>query len=218
MKRIIIICEGPTEQEFCKDVLQQNFNKRQIYLHSPAIKKSGGGIVAWGILKKQIENHLSQEKKAYVTTLIDYYGIHPKHQFPGWDSANQIVDKNKRIDFLEKAMKDALEPNLKHRFIPYIQLHEFEGLLFNNIEVFTNNIPDQDFINRLELERTISNYPNPELINDTPQHAPLYRLSKLIKGYNKIVYGAILAESIGLIKIRNKSPRFNNWITGLENI
>jgi hypothetical protein len=131
MKRIIIICEGPTEQEFCKDVLQQHFNKRQIYLHSPSIKKSGGGIVAWGILKKQIENHLSQEKEAYVTTLIDYYGIHPKHQSPGWDSANQIIDKNKRIDFLENAMKDTLEPNLKQRFIPYIQLHEFEGLLFN---------------------------------------------------------------------------------------
>jgi len=218
MKRIIIICEGPTEQEFCKDVLQPHFNTKQIYLHCPLIKKSGGGIVAWHFLKKQVENHLVQEKDAHVTTFIDYYGIHPGHRFPGWEISNQITDKNTKMDLLENSMREAIATNLSHRFMPYIQLHEFEGLLFNDITVFNNNVPQSDFNNKLELEQTINNYPNPELINDTAQNAPSYRLARLIKGYNKIVHGAILAESIGLNKIRSKSPRFNNWITIMENL
>jgi hypothetical protein len=218
MKRIIIICEGPTEQEFCKDVLQPHFNVKEIYLHYPTIKKSGGGIVAWNVLKKQIENHLAQDKEAIVTTLIDYYGIHDKHEFPQWGDANKIVNKNNRMTFLESSMGASLSDNINNRFIPYIQLHEFEGLLFNDIIIFNNNIPPQDFINKIELEQTIINNANPELINDTSQNAPSYRLARLIKGYNKIVYGAILAESIGLTKIRSKSPRFNDWITKLESI
>lgn len=218
MKRIIIICEGPTEQEFCKDVLQPYFNSRNIFLHLPTIKKSGGGIVAWGVLKKQIENHLKQDREATVTTLIDYYGIHDQHQFPNWENAKEIVDKYKRMELLEKEMKDSIDSSISHKFIPYIQLHEFEGLIFNDINVFVSQIPKGDFINLRELEDTIQNNPKPELINDTPDNAPSYRLARVIKGYNKIVYGALLAESIGLERIRAKCSRFNNWILLLEGI
>jgi len=75
MKRVIIICEGPTEQEFCSDVLTPYFAKTDIYIYFPLINKSGGGIVPWETLKKQIEIHLKQDSSATVTTLIDYYGI-----------------------------------------------------------------------------------------------------------------------------------------------
>lgn len=54
MKRIVIVCEGPTEQEFVRDVLQPYFLPKEIYIQSPLIKKSGGGIVPWNILKAQI--------------------------------------------------------------------------------------------------------------------------------------------------------------------
>ena len=46
MKRIIIINEGPTEQEFCKDVLYPYFSAKDIYIETPTIKSSHGGIVA----------------------------------------------------------------------------------------------------------------------------------------------------------------------------
>ncbi|WPU99220.1 DUF4276 family protein [Mucilaginibacter sp. cycad4] len=218
MKRIIIICEGQTEQEFCKDVLQPHFNSKEIYLHLPTIKRSGGGIVPWPAFKKQIENHLLQDKEAFVTTFVDYYGIHDKHNFPEWGMSKQMIDKNAKMTFLESSMFAAIDVDISNRFIPYMQLHEFEGLLFNDIEVFNANFSQHELIGKTELEQTIINYPNPELINDTPQNAPSHRLNRLIKGYNKIVYGSILAENIGLIKIRNKSPRFNNWITTLENL
>lgn len=217
MKRIIIICEGPTETEFCKDVLYAHFFAKKIIILTPLIKKSGGGIVPWDNLKKQIESHLLQEKDSIVSTLIDYYGIKKKFEFPCWENAHKEIDKNLRMSILESGMKEAVNKSIAHRFLPYIQLHEFEGLLFNNIEAFANHIPSGDFVNKSELEQILVSNPNPELINDTPDNAPSHRLKRLIKGYNKIVYGSILAQEIGLQKIRAKSPRFSEWINKLEN-
>jgi hypothetical protein len=45
IKRVIIICEGVTEQQFCNDVLAPYFSKENIFISNPLIKKSGGGIV-----------------------------------------------------------------------------------------------------------------------------------------------------------------------------
>ena len=113
-------------------------------------------------------------------------------------------------------MKAELDDDIAFRFIPYFQLHEFEGLLFNKIEVFTNNFTEQE-ANLTEIEAILSQYPNPELINDNKETAPSKRLMKLVKGYNKVVYGAILAYEIGLGSMRAKSPRFDSWIETLEN-
>ena len=216
MRRIIIVCEGETEQEFCKDILRPHFLAQNTHIEAPTIKKSGGGIVAWKTLQNQIENHLKEDVSAIVTTFIDYYGLNNKLKFPKWDEAKAIVDKSDRLSFLETAMGKSLDESIRYRFIPYIQLHEFEGLLFNNIAVFDRQIARNEFTDYDELARTIEENPNPELINDGKDTAPSKRLLRLIKGYNKPVYGSILAESIGLENIRNKSPRFNNWLTLLE--
>jgi hypothetical protein len=103
MKRIIIICEGETEQEFCKDVLYPYFLKRNILIEHPTIKKSGGGIVAWESLKKQINNHLIQDKQVFVTTLIDYYGLNGKLKFPKWEDALAIVDMKRQNDIFGRS-------------------------------------------------------------------------------------------------------------------
>lgn len=58
MKQLIIICEGQTEQEFCNKILQPYFIQKQVLVHAPLIKKSGGGIVRWSVLRKQIAMHL----------------------------------------------------------------------------------------------------------------------------------------------------------------
>ncbi|WP_370409008.1 DUF4276 family protein [Tenacibaculum dicentrarchi] len=213
MKRLIIICEGQTEIEFCKDVLNPHFLNKEIFIQTPLVKKSGGGIVPWPNLKKQIENHLL-EQNVFVTTFIDYYGIPDNYNFPKWSESKIILDKNSRMDFLEKEMKLDLKNN--SRFIPYIQLHEFEGLLFNNIEVFDQHIAPNEFNKREDLINILELNPNPELINNNKKTAPSKRLQNHIIGYNKIVYGSILAESIGLTRMRNKSPRFNEWLNILE--
>lgn len=216
MNRIVIICEGETEQEFCQKVLYPFFAQLNIYINAPLIKHSNGGIVKWSILKKQIENTLFNEHNVIVTLLIDYYGLYQKYEFPKWNDSTSIVDKNERMDFLEEAMKADIDEKVRYRFIPYIQLHEFEGLLFCDSQVFQNVIPPADLVGLSELQEVVSEYPNPEMINTAKETSPSHRLLRIINGYNKIVYGNILAESIGLPSIRSKCPRFNSWLSRLE--
>lgn len=218
MKRVVIICEGETEREFCKTLLATYFAKRNIHIQAPLIKRSMGGIVRWSILKKEIENYL-KEKDVFVTMLIDYYGLYSKYNFPSWEESLKTIDKNARMDFLEEAMKNDIKESVRHRFIPYLQLHEFEGLLFNEINIFYEQVPKNELIGIAELKQTFKDYPdNPEMINNNPETSPSHRLKRIISGYNKVLYGHYFAEAIGLNRIRNKSRRFNEWLNNIENI
>lgn len=211
MKRVIIICEGETERDFCKSVLAPYLMQHTILIQAPLIKRTMGGVVRWTILKKEIETHLL-EHNTIVSTFIDYYGLYKKLDFPKWDEGEKIMDKATRMDFLENAMKEAISDTVKHRYIPYLQLHEFEGLLFNDIELFYTYVPKEDFVGIAELEKTFAEYDNPEMINSNKETSPSHRLYRIIKGYKKPLYGHYFAEAIGIDRLRAKSPRFNNWL------
>ena len=121
------------------------------------------------------------------------------------------------MDFLFGKMKEDLPIHLQNRFIPYIQLHEFEGLLFSDVSVIQNNFTT-DEIDMNALQAVVNRYDNPEMINDHPNTAPSKRLESAISGYDKVLYGNILAMDIGLEKIREKCPLFNEWITRMLTI
>lgn len=218
MTRLIIVCEGQTEQEFCNDILQPHLIQFGIVVQNPTIKKTAGGIVNWASLKHQIETHLKQDPTAFVTTLIDFYGIHANHNYPNWLQANQHNNKNIGMDLMEQGMLASIPAQLQQRFIPYIQLHEFEGLLFCDINVFDNGFEENEFLDYNYLVQTLNDNQNPELINDSSITAPSKRLLKIIKDYSKITHGCLIAQDIGIIKIRAKCPRFNKWIDDLEHI
>ena len=217
MKRVIVICEGQTEQSFCNDVLTPYLGGLGIFLETPTIKKTHGGIVNWFALKNQIERHLSEDKTALITTLIDYYGLYTRHQFPCWEEAQKTENMNQRMDIIENGMLNDVRENIRSRFIPYIQLHEFECLLFSDITVFDKNFEEHEFLDYDYLATTMHENPNPEMINSGNETAASKRLSKIIKGnYSKVLYGSLLAQEIGLTKIREKCIRFNNWILQIE--
>ena len=154
MKRLIIVCEGPTEQEFCTEVLGVEFAKHNIYVEAPVIKHSHGGIVPWATIKKQILNHL------------------------------QEGDKTERIHFLIDRMAKDISEQYRFRFIPYIQLHEFEGLLFSDVSAFLNSFEESEF-DYAELQATAEAFQSPELINNSPETAPSKRLIAAIPDYKR---------------------------------
>ena len=218
MKRIVIICEGETEQEFCNKILNPYLAQKGIYIYAPLIKHTHGGIVKWTILKKQIESNLLQDPKAYVTLFIDYYGITEEHMFPLWNDAHKVIKKIERIKLLEKGMNEDICEDLNLRFIPYMQLHEFEALLFCDANAIIDAVDDDELNDKDDLIGLIDSNPNPEMINNSKYTSPSHRMERYIIGYNKIVYGNIIAENIGIDMMREKCKHFNEWISAIENI
>lgn len=216
MKRLIIVCEGPTENEFCNDVLLPALLKSDICVEAPLIKRSQGGIVSWNSIRQQLLMHL-HEKGAYVTLLIDYYGIKDSHAFPGWEEGKAISDKTSRMRFLFEKMAADIPEELRDRFIPYLQLHEFESLLFSDINVFSLNF-DKNEADLEKLQKASDEFETPEDINSRPTLAPSKRLISAIPSYDKVVFGACLAYDIGLDKILEKCPLFNVWYARISSI
>lgn len=206
MKTITVICEGPTEVEFCKT----NLNGYLGYGKYTIMPKNIDGNCNWERIKYFVEKSLKSQPNAIVTTMIDYYGL-KGNTFPKWQESLEIMDKRERIVFLENEMHRDIESSLQNRFIPYLQLHEFEALLFNNYGVFDQIFNDEE-CNKIKLQEVFSTFPDPEMINDTRENSPSHRLSDIIPTYNKIVYGNLLVESIGVINIYNKNQHFKEWI------
>lgn len=214
MRHIIIVCEGETEQEFSRNLLSPFFLKQDAIVYAPKFKHSNGGIVPWATLKTQLTHHLLHEPDAIVTTLIDYYRIKRSYAYPGWESAQAITDIGDRLATMQHAMLQEFDENLRHRFVPYIQFHEFEALLFSDIEALKSRF-DIDKTNMANLQKAVDSHETPEHINNQPATAPSVRLIKAIPGYDKTLDGMSIAQSIGLDKIRAKCPLFNRWLEQL---
>lgn len=210
MKTVIIICEGPTEEVFCSNLLSQYLqNSCRIEI------RLLGGNCNWQRIKDMAEKALKQQKNALVTTFFDYYGVKTK-KFPNWKETVGINKANvrERIEILENGMIEEIDSNLRYRFIPYVQLHEFEALLFNNIEVFDDMFEFEQY-DRAELLNVFNEFPDPEMIDQGTETSPSHRLIKIIPAYRKVIQGNAIAEKIGIEQIRQKNKHFNDWIEQL---
>lgn len=70
------------------------------------------------------------------------------------------------------------------------------------------------------LVRIAAAFPSPEDINDSPQTAPSKRLEALCPGYSrqKPRLGPLIAEHIGVERIRAACPHFDQWLQRLETL
>jgi hypothetical protein len=217
MKRLIIVVEGDTEKEFVDNVLGPFlFTKGLFSVNCFKIKHTKGGLTKYQHLKTDLINCI-YANNVLVTTLIDFYKL-PK-DFPKYEEAQNIVNRAERLTFLEKAIIEDLENEKGAEFpylLPYIQLHEFEALVFSSIEAIKTLYSNEDAkIN--ELEQIILRHPNPEDINDSPITAPSKRLinNQLIRGYNKVIDGIMIIQEAGIETVLEKCPRFNHWVNTL---
>lgn len=213
MRGIYIICEGPTEEEFVNSILRPYFNTYQIYDVRPILmttsKGHKGGDVKYDRLKFNIDKLLKSETDILVTTFIDFFRL--KNDFPKYGDAQAIQNKIHKVDFLEQALVDAIN---NPRFIPYIQLHEFEGLLFAAKDGF-EFLPDLKQVNLNSLFLAVNEKQNPEELNDGELTAPSKRLEQLIPGYRKTFHGPIIAEINQMNILLERCTRFRNWINNL---
>ena len=154
MKRLFIVVEGQTEEEFVRTMLRPYLFSYGIYdVNSILIRtsKSGrGGFVNYDHLKNTVMPLLkSQKDDIVVTTFVDYFRM--PHNTPHYEQCMQAGCNKEKVAALEQCIwKDIND----RRFVPYIQLHEFEALLFSDNngfeELFTKEQAEQTAVQRLK--------------------------------------------------------------------
>jgi hypothetical protein len=225
MARLYLFAEGPTEQTFADTVLKPHLADGGVYLHPPVLiahaKKKGrvhrGGGRKYLPMRNDILRFLSQERggDVFFTTMIDLYAIHA--EFPGLAEAERLRHlPEKRVEFLEQSFaKDIDDP----RFVPYIQLHEYEAYLFSDPTCF-RYFYDHHEKQIAALKAIADGYATPELIDDGEHSAPSKRIIAELADYEdaKSAVGPQVAERIGLEVIRSKCPHFAAWLSRLERL
>ena len=143
-----------------------------------------------------------------VTSFVDFYGFGGK--------------ETDTVDQLEQRVFDQIDARIRRswdqsRVFPYVQIHEFEGLLFTDVEAFAivpNATPE--IIETLGSIR--SGFATPEDINDSSETAPSKRIESVLRRYDKVLHGPDIIAAIGLDAIRSQCPRFNEWLSRLESL
>lgn len=213
MKRVIFIVEGDTEISFIQKCImpylyQKGFtnpmNAQKIITNRKKNKK--GGNVAFEYLKNDIER-VAATRNVLITTFLDFFRL--PTDFPGYTTDSL------KIEQIEEAVRENISSIIdRAKFLPYIQRHEIEALMYTNMDGFNYVVDKEESLNK--LKEIINQYANPEDINSGSETAPLKRLMKIFP-YQKTTDGEIILEALPIDDIRSKCPRFNEWLENLEN-
>jgi hypothetical protein len=218
MTRVHVVVEGPTEESFVKNVLAPVLWPRQVYAIPIILGPPGhkGGNTNYARVRKDIVVLLKQEPAAYCTTMLDLYGL--GQGFPGLPLPPNLPNLEK-VSRIERAVKADIVTQLPDRqsdvrFLPYLQLHEYEGLLFSDPGAFANGIGKPQLAQRFQTIRNA--FPSPEDINDNPSTSPSKQVLGVHPAYRKVVDGTLAAQAVGVERMREECQHFREWIQVLE--
>ena len=226
MTRLLIHVEGETEEAFVNEVLASHlygcgYTKVSARLVGNARQRDRrGGIRAWSAVRKDILHHLKEDAGCLATTMVDFYAL-PQTGERAWPGRAQAA----QLAFADKApaVESALLADICHelgggvevcRFVPFVMMHEFEGLLFSDAEKLAHGIGRPDLAPQFQAIR--DQFSTPEEINDSPQTAPSKRILALVPRYEKPLMGTLAILEIGLDAIRQECPLFRAWLERLE--
>lgn len=226
VRRLIVAVEGQTEDNFVRRMLQPHLWDYGMAVSATIVGKAkaaakgnsgkaarGGGCYAdW---ERDIRNCLKDNPAPdfRLTTLFDLYGL--PDDFPERARTTSDRSQAERCDRLQQAMASRIDD---WRFIPYLQLHEFEALVIAclpDLEALYD-APDQ-LAGLARLQAEVASL-EPEEINDSKETAPSKRLLRQIPGYRKQQDGPDAIELSDLDHVRSRCPRFNAWLTRLEGL
>lgn len=226
MIRVNVVVEGQTEEAFVKRVLASHLLSRQVQA-TPMIaptKKGArkrlhrGGGATFEAARRFIRRKLADDASAYTTTMFDYYGL--PEDFPGMGHADLPPSGrlDERVAFLEEQLRDALGGT--RRLIPYLQVHEYEALLFSDVRAIDDTLCDLHGASSQlhRLQQIVADHGGPEAINDDPETAPSKRLMDLYPRYVKVVFGELIVAEIGMPRLCERCPHFGNWVERLEKL
>ena len=146
--------------------------------------------------------------------MVDLYAL--PADFPGTTAGAGMRDvPHRRVETIEAAWA---EETGDPRFIPHVQLHEFEAYLFADIAQLGGFFENGPAIRA--LQKIADAHDSPELIDDGRHTAPSKRIETHISSYKRMksAAGPQTAQRIGLPAIRAACPHFGRWLTRLEQL
>ena len=94
-------------------------------------------------------------------------------------------------------------------------VHEFETLFFSDSALLADGLG----IGKQRVDDILSEANGePERINNSRETAPSKRIEGLKYNYNKVSDGFVIAQAIGIDKMREACPLFNDWLTSIERL
>ncbi len=225
MINIFVVVEGQSEESFVKNILKPYFARKDIFLKPEQVitgkDKHGtvckGGGNSYTLYKKHIKNRLkdcAKQKNCYITTMIDLYGL--PNDFPKLNETKQ-TNVYEKVQMLEKNFFDDIGAD---NFIPYIQLHELETLLYCDIDKICDEFFDLNIKNLKEqITKNIQEFDNIELINNSKETSPSKRLNRLTKqAYcgRKITSSTSILNKIDINVMLQRCEHFRKWIERLN--
>jgi hypothetical protein len=215
--RVNVVVEGETEESFVNNVLRAALLPHEVYLTPILLGVPGkkGGGPTYARLQKDVLLRLKEDPTAYCSTMLDFYGL--GEGFPGTPVPLNLPNIAKAIH-IEKAVKAdicGLIPDRRpdRRFVPYIQLHEYEALLFSDPTAFATAINQPDLAAAFQTVR--DDFATPEDIDDSAATAPSKRVLQVYRSYRKVIHGTNAARDIGIEAMRRECPHFRDWIERL---
>jgi hypothetical protein len=198
MKGLIVVSvEGATEREFVQQVLVPHFAPMGLALDPVPVS----GCVSLTAVKDELRILVKRRDCPWVTTLYDLYGFQQR--------------KGRGAEEMETALHKVVGNAPK--FIPYVQAHEFEALLFAGPAAAASVLGNPTIA--AKMRRILQEHGDaPETINDGYDTCPSRRLKHLHPAYDKVLHGPPIAAEIGLAAIRAACPRFDGWLTRLERL
>ena len=221
--RLHFIVEGQTEETFVNRTLCPHLANLSVWVKARRVMTSRrrgvghrGGIGNYAQAKRDINAWMMEDQNpdARFTTMFDLYGL--PRDFPGFEDAARRPDPYERVGILEDSLSEGISDS---RFIPYLQLHEFETLLLSDPQKFDSQFYDRS-VGIRRLVEVVSGFESPERINDGINTAPSKRIADEIPEYGrmKASAGPIVAEKIGLPTLRLKCQHFGEWLGKLERL
>lgn len=224
MKRLYLTVEGRTEQSFAVGVLRPHLLLFDVMVVKPRLTglhaRRKGRIPTGGLLNTfqhslgDMRRWLNEDRSADArfSMMVDLYSL--PTDFPGYEDAMKRTDPHKQAAHLEEALAAEFGDT---RFIPYLQVHEFEAIVLANPDRLTewfDNVHKQ--VENLKAE--CASFKTPEHINHGQHTHPKARIKKHIEDYDENVDGPVLAAYVGLEAIKEKCTHFAQWLTALEQL
>jgi len=224
-RRLLIYCEGQTEEMFVERLLRNHLVQFGIRVERPILAATSldprgqrGGFVNWDAIEFDLRQEFRSDADPNLrfTTLLDVFRI--PSTVPGMAAITPPLTTVADIEQVERAIEATLnEP----RFKAYLQRQELETLLLADISaleyVFHRHRPAIQ-----QLANDIATFADAEDINDGENTHPAARLAAAIPGYedlkaSRAYFVLARAAQADWAAVRSKCPRFDAWLRHWEN-